>query len=136
MSTLHQENIMLLHSQVGRFLIVGITTVLVDFVIYLLLLFFDFETGLAKALSFSSGAIFAYFANRGYTFQSKRKGLLRFILFSALYILTLTINVGTNGLVLSVLGTAQFFIIFAFLIATSLSAIINYIGMKYIIFRG
>ena len=36
MSTLHQENIMLLHSQVGRFLIVGITTVLVDFVIYLL----------------------------------------------------------------------------------------------------
>ena len=136
MSTLYQGSIKLLHSQVGRFLIVGITTVLVDFVVYLLLLFFDFETGLAKALSFSIGAIFAYFANRGYTFQSKRKGLLRFILFSALYILTLAINVGTNGLVLSILGTSQFFIIFAFLIATGLSAIINYIGMKYIIFRG
>ena len=136
MSTLHQENIKLLHSQVGRFLIVGITTVLVDFVVYLLLLFFDFETGLAKALSFSSGAIFAYYANRSYTFQSKRKGLLRFILFSALYILTLTINVGVNGSALSALGATQFFIIFSFLIATTLSAVINYIGMKYIIFRG
>ena len=136
MSILHQENIKLLHSQVGRFLIVGITTVLVDFVVYLLLLFFDFETGLAKALSFSSGAIFAYYANRSYTFQSKRKGLLRFILFSALYILTLTINVGVNGSALSALGATQFFIIFSFLIATTLSAVINYIGMKYIIFRG
>ena len=136
MSTLYQGSIKLLHSQVGRFLIVGITTVLVDFVVYLLLLFFDFETGLAKALSFSIGAIFAYFANRGYTFQSKRKGLLRFILFSALYILTLTINVGVNGSALSALGATQFFIIFSFLIATTLSAVINYIGMKYIIFRG
>jgi putative flippase GtrA len=136
MSTLHQESIKLLHSQVGRFLIVGITTVLVDLIIYLLLLFFDFETGLAKALSFSSGAIFAYYANRSYTFQSKRKGLLRFILFSALYILTLTINVGVNGSALSALGATQFFIIFSFLIATTLSAVINYIGMKYIIFRG
>ena len=136
MSILHQENIKLLHSQVGRFLIVGITTVLVDLIIYLLLLFFDFETGLAKALSFSSGAIFAYYANRSYTFQSKRKGLLRFILFSALYILTLTINVGVNGSALSALGATQFFIIFSFLIATTLSAVINYIGMKYIIFRG
>ena len=136
MSTSHSKGIKLLHNQVGRFLIVGITTVLIDFVIYLLLLFFDFETDLSKALSFSGGAIFAYFANRSYTFQSERNGLLRFILFSALYLLTLTINVGMNELVLSVLGEAQLFIVFAFLIATSLSATINYIGMKYIIFKG
>ena len=132
----HLTSIKLLRSKFSRFLIVGITSVAIDFVIYLLLLFLGFETDLAKAVSFINGAIFAYFANRGYTFQSKRKGLLRFILFSALYILTLAINVGTDGLVLSILGTAQFFIIFAFLIATGLSAIINYIGMKYIIFRG
>jgi len=136
MSISHPKNIKLLHNQVGRFLIVGITTVLIDFVIYILLLFFDFETDLSKAVSFSGGAIFAYFANRGYTFKSKRKGLLSFTLFSVLYILTLTINVSMNELILSVFGKTQLFIIFAFIAATGLSAAINYIGMKYIIFRG
>jgi putative flippase GtrA len=126
----------LLHNQVGRFLVVGITTVLIDFVIYILLLFFDFETDLSKAASFSGGAIFAYFANRGYTFKSQRKGLLSFALFSTLYILTLGVNVSMNELILSVFGKTQLFIIFAFIVATGLSAAINYIGMKYIIFRG
>ena len=136
MSISHPKNIKLLHNQVGRFLIVGITTVLIDFVIYILLLFFDFETDLSKAVSFSGGAIFAYFANRGYTFKSKRKGLLSFTLFSVLYILTLTINVSMNELILSVFDKTKLLIIFAFVVATGLSAAINYIGMKYIIFRG
>ena len=136
MSISHPKNIKLLHNQVGRFLIVGITTVLIDFVIYILLLFFDFETDLSKAASFSGGAIFAYFANRGYTFKSQRKGLLSFALFSVLYILTLTINVSMNELILSVFDKTKLLIIFAFVVATGLSAAINYIGMKYIIFRG
>ena len=136
MSVSHLKNIKLLHNQVGRFLIVGIITVLIDFVIYILLLFFDFETDLSKAVSFSGGAIFAYFANRGYTFKSQRKGLLSFALFSTLYILTLGVNVSMNELILSVFGKTQLFIIFAFIVATGLSAAINYIGMKYIIFRG
>jgi putative flippase GtrA len=136
MSISHPKNIKLLHNQVGRFLVVGITTVLIDFVIYILLLFFDFETDLSKAASFSGGAIFAYFANRGYTFKSQRKGLLSFALFSTLYILTLGVNVSMNELILSVFGKTQLFIIFAFIVATGLSAAINYIGMKYIIFRG
>jgi len=121
--------------QVVRFIIVGITTVLVDFAVYLLLLAIDFETSLAKALSFCSGAIFAYFANRGYTFQSKSKGALGFILFSLLYISTLMINVGVNELVLDTLSMMHLHIIIAFLTATSLSATINYFGMKYIIFK-
>jgi len=41
-----------------------------------------------------------------------------------------------NELILSVFGKTQLIIIFAFIAATGLSAAINYIGMKYIIFRG
>jgi putative flippase GtrA len=136
MSIIRPHNIKFLRSQVGRFLIVGFTTVVLDFIIYLLLLFFDFETSLAKAISFCSGAIFAYFANRGYTFQSNRKGFLGLIFFSMLYMSSLMINVGINELVLSALSGINFIIIIAFLTATSLSATINYIGMKYIIFKG
>ncbi len=131
----HPKNTKLLHSRVGRFLLVGGATVLIDFIIYLLLLFLGFETDLSKSFSFSGGAIFAYFANRRYTFKSKRKGLFSFMLFWVLYILTLTINVSVNELALLIFGKTQLFIIFAFLIATGLSATINYIGMKYIIFR-
>jgi len=66
MSTLYQGNIKLLHSQVGRFLIVGITTVLVDFVVYLLLLFFDFETGLAILLTLPIGVTHSKVKERGF----------------------------------------------------------------------
>jgi len=44
-------------------------------------------------------------------------------------------NVGANELVLFILGEAQLFIIFAFLMATCLSAVLNYLGMKYVVFK-
>jgi polyisoprenyl-phosphate glycosyltransferase len=131
----HLTSIKLLRSKFSRFLIVGITSVAIDFVIYLLLLFLGFETDLAKAVSFINGAIFAYFANRGFTFQSKRKDFSGFFMFSTLYILSLMINVTMNELVLSLLGRTKLIIIFAFLIATGLSATINYVGMKNFIFN-
>ena len=135
MHILHLKNTKLLHSQAGRFLLVGGATVLVDFVVYVLLLFVGIETDMAKGISFSMGAVFAYFANKGYTFNSQKKGLYRFMLFSVLYGLTLVVNISANELVLFLLDKTQLFIVFAFLVATIVSAILNYLGMKYIIFK-
>ena len=90
---------------------------------------------MAKGISFSMGAVFAYFANKGYTFNSQKKGLYTFMLLSELYGLTLVVNISANELVLFLLDKTQLFIVFAFLVATIVSAILNYLGMKYIIFK-
>lgn len=131
----HLKDTKLLHSRVGRFLLVGSTTVLIDFSVYVVLLLIEVEISIAKGVSFSVGAIFSYFANRKYTFKSQRKNTLGFISFSILYGLTLAVNVGANELVLFALDETQLFIIFAFLVATGLSASLNYLGMKHVVFK-
>ena len=124
----------ILSYQIGRFLIIGFTTVIIDLIVYLLLLNFSVETLTAKGISFSIGAIFAYFANRTYTFKSPIKGFLRFIIFLILYLLTLLLNVSSNEIILNLFSHTNFALMIAFIIATSLSAGLNFLGMKYIVF--
>ncbi len=129
-------NVKILESEAGRFLLVGSTTVLIDFVIYLfLMLVLGLETEVSKGIGFSSGALFAYFANRGFTFNSSTKGFFAFSLFWVLYITTLTVNIFTNELGLSIFGEEGFGIGLSLFIATGLSTLLNYFGMKYMVFR-
>jgi putative flippase GtrA len=93
------------------------------------------ETEVSKGIGFSSGALFAYFANRRFTFNSSTKGFFAFSLFWVLYITTLTVNIVTNELSLSIFGEEGFGIGLSLFIATGLSALLNYFGMKYVVFR-
>jgi len=118
------------------FLIVGACTVLVDFGCYRGLLY----TGLipldfAKAAGFFFGTLCAYFANRFWTFghaQHEAGSGWRFIV---LYAGTLVANVGVNALTLLLLKDFVFAIEFAFVLATGVSATLNFIGMKFFVFR-
>ena len=125
----------LLEYEVTRFLIVGGTTVLIDLIFYFTLIYMGFDTSLSKGISFSVGTVFAYFANRSYTFQSSLSGFFRFIFFTLLYLSTLLINVVSNEIVLNLTSQIYGSLMIAFIIATSLSATLNFIGMKYIVFN-
>ena len=125
----------LLEYEVARFLIVGGTTVLIDLIYYFILIYMGFDTPLSKGVSFSVGAVFAYFANRNYTFQSSMGGFFRFTVFILLYLSTLAVNVVSNEIVLKLTSQINGSLMIAFLIATSLSATLNFIGMKYIVFN-
>ena len=125
----------LLEYEFARFLIVGSTTVLIDLVFYLILIFIGFDTHISKGISFSIGTVFAYFANRNYTFQSSMGGFFRFTVFTLLYLSTLVVNVVSNEIVLKLTSQINGSLMIAFLIATSLSATLNFIGMKYIVFN-
>jgi len=120
--------------EVGRFIIIGSSTVVIDLVVYLILLNTLFVTSTSKAVSFIVGAIFAYFANRSFTFKSSTRGFWRAIFFGILYLSTLYVNVHSNEIILDLLSQNIFSILIAFIIATSLSAGLNFIGMKYIVF--
>ena len=134
---LAKKNILakLLEYEVTRFLIVGGITVLIDLICYFILIYMGFDTFLSKGVSFSVGTVFAYFANRNYTFKSSENRLIGFAVFTLLYTSTLLINIFTNEFVLNLTSLIDSSLMLAFLCATSLSATINFLGMKYIVFR-
>tara|TARA_B100000795_G_scaffold178503_1_gene134999 strand:+ start:37926 stop:38405 length:480 start_codon:yes stop_codon:yes gene_type:complete len=121
--------------QVVRFLIVGSITVAIDLAFYSILIFLDNETNISKAISFSFGTIFAFYANKSFTFNQSKAGLIRFFIFIILYFFTLLINVISNEFCLDLTGRSKSSFIMAFIVATFLSATLNFIGMKYIVFN-
>ena len=118
------------------FLIVGSLTVLIDFLAYRGLVW----TGLvgvevAKGSSFLLGTVFAYFANRFWTFGHAAHQPGSPWRFGVLYAATLAANVIVNAAVLRLLVDSSVAVQLAFLIATGVSATLNFVGMKLFVFR-
>ena len=122
--------------ELAIFLIVGVSTVLVDFICYRGLIGFQvMEVDMAKAAGFLVGTLFAYFANRFWTFGHNPHVPGSIWRFSALYASTLGANVLTNALVLKLLADMAIAIQLAFLLATGVSACLNFLGMKLFVFK-
>ena len=122
--------------ELAIFLIVGVSTVLVDFISYRGLIGFQvMEVDMAKAAGFLVGTLFAYFANRFWTFGHNPHVPGSVWRFSALYASTLGANVLTNALVLKLLADMAVAIQLAFLLATGVSACLNFLGMKLFVFK-
>ena len=118
------------------FLIVGASTVLVDFITYRGLIDFQvMEVDTAKATGFLVGTLFAYFANRFWTFGQKLHKPGSVWRFSALYASTLGANVLINALALKLLADMAIAFQLAFLLATGVSASLNFLGMKLFVFK-
>ena len=122
--------------ELAIFLVVGASTVLIDFITYRGLIRFQvMEVDMAKATGFLAGTVFAYFANRFWTFSHKSHIPGCAWRFSALYSSTLGANVLINALALKLLVDMADFIHLAFLLATGVSACLNFLGMKLFVFR-
>jgi putative flippase GtrA len=118
------------------FLIVGASTVLVDFITYKSLIEFQImEFNMSKAIGFLVGTLFAYFANRFWTFSHRPHAPGSAWRFSALYASTLGANVLINALALKLLADTAIAFQLAFLLATGVSASLNYLGMKIFVFK-
>lgn len=120
----------------GIFLIVGSLTVLVDFAVYRGLLWLDITSiDFAKGVSFLAGTVFAYFANRFWTFGHQSIAAGSVGRFAALYLSTLIANIAVNALALKALIDAPSSLQWAFLLATGVSATLNFLGMKFFVFH-
>jgi putative flippase GtrA len=120
--------------EIRYFLIIGILTVLIDYLVYSLSRKLIINTSQAKAFGFISGTVFAFLANRNITFRNHYNILGHLYKFIILYSGTLFINVTINNNLLYWLTDFHYKVQISFLIATSTSAIINFIGMKYFVF--
>ena len=118
------------------FLIVGASTVLVDLMTYRGLIQFQvMEVNMAKATGFLVGTLFAYFANRFWSFSHNSHAPGSAWRFMVLYVSTLGANVLINALSLKLLADTSAAFQLAFLLATGVSASLNFLGMKFFVFK-
>jgi len=118
---------------VYRFIFVGIGAVTIDALVYFFLTFLtilSFEY--SKRISFICGSVFAFYLNRNYVFKVKNKNISQYFSFSILYLFSFLMNSIAHDLILDKTEYSPI----AFLIATALSTIINYLGQKFIVFKG
>ena len=128
--------------ELGIFLIVGLLTVGIDLAIYSGFIYlqpFGLDSiNIAKGFSFISGTIFAYFANRFLTFNQQITGAGSVLRFLVVYILGLITNITINYLYIkwfnSPAFTLEYTLLIAFILATGVSATLNFIGMKFFAF--
>lgn len=129
MSQLH------LSAQLRRFLVTGVSATIIDSIVYTLMLYLGMDFSPAKACGFITAVAFAYNGHRRWTFSThgSRKRILGF---TGLYVTTFLINNLTNTLMLEILGKEQKIdIAGAFVVATGITAIVNFTMMKFFIFR-
>ena len=114
-----------------RFIITGLSAVGVDLITYYLLM--DLLTiDTAKAIGFIAGSIVAFFLNKIWTFENTSNIKSSAIQFSLLYTITFFANVTINHLTLLLFSNLT---LLAFLAATATSTILNFIGMKFWVFK-
>ncbi|MEA2020026.1 MAG: GtrA family protein [Campylobacterota bacterium] len=116
--------------ELKRFLVAGLSAVGTDLVTYYILLSF-LSHDIAKAISFLLGTIVAFVINKYWTFEKQEKSYKEIFQFGILYSATLGANVLTNKIVLN--NTEIVFV--AFLIATGVSTVLNFIGQKFWVFK-
>ena len=118
-----------------KYIFVGLSTVLIDFLIYKFLIKF-IVIYLSKTISFLSGTFFSYQLNRTWTFKSGKTKLSQFIKYLIIHITSLVLNVFINSLLLNTFSK-NYFLSYevSFLIATLTSAIYNFLFIKKFIFN-
>ena len=117
------------------FTLVGSLTALLDFILYRGLATQLLNPDWAKAIGFLAGTLFAYIANRSWTFGKKQHTQGRLWRFILLYTSTCIINVCVNACALLLCAGIPMAIQFSFLLATGLSACLNFVGMKQFVFN-
>ena len=116
--------------ELKRFLVAGVSAVGTGLVTYYILLNF-LSHDVAKAMSFLLGTVVAFIINKYWTFEKHEKSYKEMMKFGILYSLTLGANVMTNNIVLEY--TSLIFL--AFLVATGVSTVLNFIGQKFWVFK-
>jgi putative flippase GtrA len=128
--------------ELAIFFFVGLLTTLIDFFIYRALMYFNpfgyISINIAKGTGFVGGTIIAYFANRFWTFQQQTARSGSFTRFIMVYILGLSANITINYLTIfwpsDTIINSEYILLIAFVLATSVSATLNFIGMKFFVF--
>lgn len=125
--------------QAHKFAVVGCFSAGIDYMVYRTLTsaFIGLDPELAKAISFMAGSINSFLGHKSFTFKSTKKIRTTLVNYYALYIISLGVNVITHSEMLEYLTKTgiPFAETLAFLIAAGFSVVINFLGLKFIVFK-
>ncbi len=117
--------------EAARFLVGGGSAVAVDFITYQLFMRAGVAMDLAKGTSFVCGAAVGFVINKLWTFESKRFSVAEIARYVVLYACVACVNALVNAAALRVTGAE----LLGFFCATGVSAVLNFLGQKYLVFR-
>jgi len=121
-----------------KFILVGFVAFTSDITLYLALVSYGWQTILAKATGFIFGLIIGYFLNSIFTFQKTAINQKRFFKYLFVYFCSLIANTLTNeyliNLFINSINRDQAFLI-AVIIATTVSLLMNFFGLRYYVFK-
>ena len=118
--------------EIIKFIVVGFFAVIIDGTTYALMVrAIGIEHGLSKRVSFILGSVWAFFANKHYTFKSSEPARKEIMLFSFLYITTYFVNGWIHDITWKISNMDWL----SFLTATAASTAINYLGLKFVVFH-
>ena len=118
-----------------RYVLVGLLAFSTDIFFYVVGLSFGLQNFQAKAISFILGMNLSFFLNRAFTFRTRETqfGKVKFV---SLYTFSLLVNVSINSiLVMKLTQNSQFSKVLAFFAASATAIVINFVGMRYIVFK-
>jgi putative flippase GtrA len=120
-----------LRGELGRFLLVGGIAVILDGLFYIgLAHFYKCDPIWAKRISFAIGGMWAFGMNKFYTFRKKEIKIREPFYFGLVYLTGWILNSCIHDFILNVWSLK----IMAFLCATLVSTVNNYLGLKIIVF--
>ena len=121
-----------LKGELLRFLVVGGIAVALDAASYWALMHFaGLNPVWAKRVSFGIGSVWAFFANKYFTFALRELRASEPFLFAIVYVAGWFLNSVTHDFVLRLAESKTL----AFLAATGVSTCSNFIGQKFLVFR-
>ena len=109
---------------------VGLISILIDFMFYYIFIETSlFNSSISKRLSYILGSINSFILNKKIVFKSREKYLREIILFIFIYIISFVSNSFLHD---ALIETLPGFL--PFIISTLISIIINFLGLKFIVF--
>jgi putative flippase GtrA len=124
--------------QIRRFIVIGVLSVLTDWTVYSLLMRLGVTKYPAKGIGYVSGMIVGFIGNKLWTFESARRSAAEPFTYIVLYTTTLGVNMVVNGLLLDLLVLWLPYVWAwraALFVATGVTTLLNFAGMKWITFR-
>jgi putative flippase GtrA len=126
----------MIRRQLGIFLLNGLLSVSIAYLIYWALVSGGIlSINLANGFAYLAGMAYGFFANRRWAFQDSElitgNKIARYI---ALHTFTLFVNVSVNSIVFYFIRGVHGDMLIAFLVAISITTILNFIGLKYWVF--
>lgn len=121
-----------LRQQLVKFVITGFCGLFTDVSVYRLMVRLGMHVTPAKALGCVCGTIVVFFINRAWTFATPHRTTAQIIRFAMLYGTTILLNTSLNTLGLKILPEPWQV---AFVFATGVTTMINFLGSKFVVFR-